>query len=411
MKEKTHNHPRQSKRSKFLLALNGLLFFTVAFLIGSGIAAAQIKYFDEPEPEPIVQTPQQIAVANQNSAAREAELAELRSRPATEQYQEFKDQLSASVSPEHPGPNQEVKISVAVYSFDINSAEITWRQNGKVVASGLGRKNFSFKTGNPGVQTRIDVSIDPRDRPILTQTFTFIPGEVDLLWQAEVYSHPFYKGKSLYTPESNLTFVAMPRNNSGAIRPNETVFNWRVNDTRYADMSGYGRNTYLYEGPILLRPVKVEVETYTPTKGAGDTKEIAKDTVTVEPTDAFMRFYEDNLSLGILFDRALLGNMTLYKPEVTVAAYPYFQTILGKNSGPTYSWIIDGVPVDLAPTQNSITLRKKEGEKGQSYIAVQSANPLKILQTTETALLISFDKKAQALQAKMNASSTSQFGN
>ncbi len=411
MKEEKHNHPSRlidPNRSKILLFVNAILFFVVAFLIGNSIAAAQIKYFDEPEPEPAaVQSPKTIAAANQSAAAREAQLAELRSRPTTEQYQEFKDQMSVTISPENPGPNQEVKINVEVYSFDINSAEITWKQNGAVKASGLGRKSFAFKTGNAGVETKIEVSIDPRDRPILKQLFSFIPGEVDLLWQAEVYSHPFYKGKSLYTPESNITFVAMPRNGGGAIRPNETVFNWKINGTRFADKSGYGKNTYTFEGPILLRPVKAEVETYTPTKGAGDSKEVASDNVTVLPTDAFLRLYEDNLSYGMLFNRALIGDMILYKPEVTIAAYPYFQTILGKNSGPQYSWMVDSIPVDIAASQNSVTLRKKEGDQGQSYIDVKATNPLKILQTTGAGLSISFDKKTQALKSK----SENEFGN
>lgn len=397
MKQKSSH---SSNSSGLLLAINAVLVFIVAFLIGNGIAAAQVKYFDEPEDTTT------LAIASKSTAKTNAELERLRSRPVTEQYPQFKDQLSASVSPENPGPNQEVKINLEVFSFDINSAEITWKQNGKVVSQGLGKKNFAFTTGNPGVQTNIEVKIDPRDRPALTQSFLFIPGEVDLLWQADVYSHPFYKGKNMYTPESNITFVAMPRNVSGAIRPTETVFNWKINDARFADKSGYGKNTYTYEGPILLRPVKAEVETYTPTKGAGDSKEVARDTVMVTPTDSMLRLYEDNPSYGILFNRAIGGNMTLYKPEVTIAAYPYFQSIAGKNSGPNYSWLVDNSIVDISESQNSITLKRKEGEKGTSYISVTSENPLKILQTVDTALTISFDKKSKSFED----SNISEFG-
>ncbi len=397
---KNMNGPSTRKiGSHTLLLINAILFFIVAFLIGNGIAAAQVKYFDEPE------SPAATAAAAKAAAARQAELEKLRNRPATAQYSEYKDQISSTISPENPGPNQEVKINLEVYSFDINSAEITWKQNGKVISSGLGRKSLTFKTGNAGVQTKIDVTINPRDRPIVEQTFTFIPGEVDLLWQAEVYSHPFYKGKNLYTPESTITFVAMPRNGSGAIRPNETVFNWRINDTRFADKSGYGRNTYTYEGPILLRPVKAEVETYTPTKGAGDSKEVARDTVTVEPTSSYVRLYEESLSQGVLFNNALLGNIPLYQSEITIAAYPYFQTILNKNSGPIYTWDVDNTPVAISPSQNSVTLRKKEGEKGQSRVQVYVENPMKILQSSSVNIDISFDKKKQ-----LSNTDSSQFG-
>lgn len=375
------------KLSKSLIALNAILFFFVSFLIGNGIAAAQIKYFDEPANSSTLLT------TTKTGAELQAEIKNLQNRPTTAQYTEFKDQLSANIIPENPGSNQDVTINLEIYSFDINSSMITWKRNGQVISSGLGRKSLTFKTGNPGVKTTIDVTVDPRDRPSIARTFSFTPGEVDILWQADTYTPPFYKGKALFTTESSVTFVAMPKNTSGAIRPSETVYNWKLNDTRFADKSGYGKNTFNFEGQILIRPVKVDVETYTPTKGAGDNKEIAKDSVTVEPVNSYTRFYEDSLLHGVLFNNALIGNMSLNKSEVTIATYPFHKTLINKNSGINYTWYVDGSPVELAPTQNSITLRRKEGEKGRSLIVVKTENPNKIMQSSSDNLEITFDKK------------------
>lgn len=371
---------------KILLGINAAAFFIVAFLIGGRLAGAQIQYFDEPT------SPTTVAIDTKTQAQLEA----LRNRPATAQYEEFKDQIDASVVPENPGPNQQVKINLEVYSYDINSAEITWKVNGKVIDKGLGHKTFVFTTGKAGATTKVEATIDPRDRPSSVQTFSFTPGEVDLLWQADVYSHPFYKGKRLYTPESNVVLVAMPRNGTGNIRPSETVFNWKINGSNDAENSGFGRNTYVYEGPIILRDLEAEVETYSPTPGAGDEKSVATAAITVSPYAAGLRLYENSPTLGILFNKALRGNITIDKPEMGIAAYPYFQTIATKNSDTNYTWIVDDNPVAVDPRQNTITLRRSEGDTGQSFVAVQSETPMKILQTAETGVNLSFDRRTSA---------------
>ncbi len=366
--------PGTKKLKTLLLLCNAVLLFIVAFLIGSQMARAQ----------------------SSTSVPTAAQLEALRDRPYTAQYPEFQDQISATVIPENPSPNEIVQINLEVYSYDINSALITWKVNGKSVASAIGQKSFSFKAGKAGQTTKIDVTINPRDRPAVSQTFTFTPGEVDLLWQSDVYTHPFYKGKKLYTPESTLTFVAMPRNARGTIRPSETVFNWRVNGTVQGDKSGFGKNTYVFEGPIIIQPVEVQVETYSPTPGAGDQKETATSNITVEPKSPGIRLYENSALYGILFNKALRGNITINKPEMSISAYPYFQTIPGKNSGTIYTWLVDDYGVPIPPNQNTVTLRRTEGDRGESYVAVQSENPMKILQTVETDLKISFDKRSAA---------------
>lgn len=393
---------RFSLSQKILLGVNALLLFIVAFQIGGRLAKAQMVYFDEPQ-----QTIQsQVAATNntQNPVSR-AELEALLNRPATAQYTEFKDQISSVVSPENPGPEQLTNISLSTYSFDINSAEITWKVNGKEIRKGLGIKNFGVVTGKAGTVTTVSVTIDPKDRPIITKTFTFKPGEVDLLWQSDVYTHPFYRGKKLYTPESNLTFVAMPRNTNGIINPASTVFNWRVNGNNQADKSGFGKSSYSFEGPIILRPVEVEVEAYTPSKNAGNPKEVATAEITIQPKSSGVLLYENSPLYGVLFNRALRGNLNLDKEEMGISAYPYFQTIENKNVNVDYLWIVDTYPVDISPTQNTITLRRVQADSGRSTVAVRSQNPLKILQTAQTFLNISFDRPIQ------DNTSANEFGN
>ncbi len=411
---------RAFSKRKTLLAINAILVFVIAFQIGGKLAAAQTKFFDEPESgtvkyfdEPTSNTPTPVVTAEKvtsfqakkNTTSYKVDS----SSPYTAQFPEYKDQLSSTISPENPGPNKEVTISVAVYSFDINSAIITWKKDGQIVSQGVGQKSFTFKTGLSGVTTKIDVAIDPRDRPIISDTYTFTPSEVDLLWQTDTYTPPFYKGKGLYTPESSVKLVALPRSASGTINPESTVFNWTENYNRKADLSGYGKNTYSFTGPILIRPTKIRVETHSPKAGDVNIKEVASTEVDLTPSNSGILFYEDNPALGVMFNKSLTGTVTLNKPDIKVAAYPYFQSIFNKNAGVEYSWVIDGFRVEIGKEQNSIILNKTDGESGNSTVQVQAKNPKRILQTNVSGINITFDTKSNTFGTTSGTGSA--FGN
>lgn len=381
---------KHTRNKKFLLALNAALVFALAFLVGSQFAKAQsasdtaiFDYYDNAD-----------SASGQKVAAIDPQLAnylngsgEGESAPATALYPEFKDQLTANISPEIPKPGEEVTIALEVYSFDINAALITWKVDGKQIERGVGVKRFKFTAKQAGQNSVVTVLVEPSDRPSILKTFNFSAGEVDLLWQSNVYTPPFYRGKALYSPEATLTFVAMPRTPSGLINPKETIFNWRINNNNDAENSGFGRNTYTYEGPIIMRPVEVSVETHE----AKGTKSLATADLVVENSNTFALFYENHPLYGPLFNKALRGSVFLTKNEFGLSAYPYFQSIGGKNSGPIYNWGIDASGSSIPANQNTITLRKNGGDEGRSTVELQVTNPNKILQSTGTGLVIEFD--------------------
>jgi hypothetical protein len=372
---------RLNKKDISLIALNGTLAFIIAFLIGGNIAGAQIPFFDEPAPKTSYQL-------DENS-------------PYTAQFPEYKEQLSSTVTPENPGPGEQTEISLEIYSFDINSANITWKRNGVVVESGIGKKKFTFTNGASGVTTTIEATIDPKDRPIITETHVFTPNEVDLLWQAQTYTPPFFKGKTLFSPESEVLLVAFPKAKNGSIKPQETVFNWTENYNRQADKSGYGKNTYAYTGSIIQRNTKIAVDTHSPRTGSG-AKETASNEVTLTPRSPGLLLYEDNPALGVLFNNALFDTITLNKPEIRISAYPYFQTASNKNRDLQFFWAIDGERVDVPVSQHAISLNRTNRQVGESVLQIQSENPSKILQTTAQALTIKFDDRT--------SEQTTQFG-
>jgi hypothetical protein len=391
----------RSKKKSFLLALNALLVFALAFMVGSQLARAQdsnnVAVFDYDDSSNAVSSSgssRTVAVIDPQLSNYMNGSGEGQSAPATALYPEFKDQLTATVNPEIPKPGEEVTITLEVYSFDINSTLITWKIDGKQIERGIGIKKFNFKTKQAGQKTTVTALVEPSDRPSILRTFNFAAGEVDLLWQSDVYTPPFYKGKSMFSPEATLLFVAMPRTSSGLINPKEVVFNWRINNNNDAENSGFGRNTYSHEGPIIMRPAEVSVETYEARGG----KAVAAADLIVENSNAFALFYENHPLYGVLFNQALTGSILLTKNEFGLSAYPYFQSIGGKNSGPFYSWDIDANGVAIPANQNTVTLRKNSGDEGQSTVDLQITNPNKILQSTRTGLSIEFDTSRNALE-------------
>ena len=61
------------------------------------------------------------------------------------------DPVQYTVAPEVPSPNQQVTIVVQGIGTFLGEANIIWSENGKVVQSGTGLRNFTFTTGPTSV--------------------------------------------------------------------------------------------------------------------------------------------------------------------------------------------------------------------------------------------------------------------
>ena len=67
------------------------------------------------------------------------------------------NELGVEIIPKYPRPNETIFINLVLYTGDLNSADITWYLNGKVVLEGKGETRYSFKTGNAGEENKIDI--------------------------------------------------------------------------------------------------------------------------------------------------------------------------------------------------------------------------------------------------------------
>lgn len=203
---------------------------------------------------------------------------------------------------------------------------------------------------------------------------------VDLLWQGETYTRPFYKGKSLWSRQSRITLVAIPQGLGNAANLN---YRWTKNGTILGNINGVGRNTLSFTDTILSRAQTIQVEI------VGSSGEILAGTsVFVSPTTPRLLVYENNPLYGFMFHRAVGDSYELEEGEVTFGAFPFFFSAtsrLGQNIN--YEWRTNTGGVETA---GSATYRAPEDTVGSSRIEVRVANEEKVAQTGGKSFLIEF---------------------
>ena len=388
----------KSKKNQFILKLNFAVIFLLFITSAVGVNAQTVKptrpatsTIDTSSPEYIKsETDKYNALINPPNQYSNLSQEEYDKLPLSAKLPgDINEQVSVTVFPEIPRPGDTVTISVDAFGgIDINSAQINWVMNGKSVLKGAGEKKFAFQAGSDGKTITIELRIKPVYGPEIVKTYKFNPSEVDVLWQANTYTPPFYRGKALYTPEADVQFVAMPnilKSNKTNLQPNGAVYNWNVDFKNYADKSGFGKNTYYFSGSILTKPTNVRVTAYDPSKkestGVGS--------IEVGPTEPKLLMYEDHPTYGPLFSTAAVGNYNFGAQDIKLNAYPYFFSVASKHDA-DYVWKINGTDLKLPLDQDFVTLQKLKQESGKSTISVHTSLNSKVLQQTDTTLSLSY---------------------
>jgi hypothetical protein len=305
--------------------------------------------------------------------------------PIPEQIKEIKQQLEISVSPETPRPNEDVNINIEAYGLDLNSTNIQWLINGKERLRGDGEKRFSFNVGSGG-ESRVVVNVFPKNQPQISRSFVFNPSNVDLLWQAETYTPPFYKGKALFSPESSVTLVAIPNftNGNSRVSDSNVVYKWSMDREVLGDDSGYGKNYLKYKSDIIESEKEIAVEAYP----SGQESRKGVGSATLSEKNSFGLFYEDNPTNGIMFNYSLTNQIDLgSRSESKISVFPYNFTTNNKSSGLQYTWYVNSEKINIPSNTNTVTIKRNNKEKVDlANVFVDISNPTHIMQTTRSAV-------------------------
>ena len=300
-------------------------------------------------------------------------------------FQSGKD-ITVHLDPAYPSANQIISAKLETYVTDINYAEILWFVDGKLKKRGIGETEFSFGIGDFGETTILDIQINSSDIGGLNKKVKITPTEIDLIWEADTFAPPFYKGKALSASEAVITVVALPNfvNSSGKkISPENLIYKWKKDWKIIGDKSGYGKKSFSFIGPRLFgqNSITVEAESLD-----GNLK--GKKSVSISPKKTEIVFYENDPLLGILDNLAIMNKYNLSDEELNLTAYPFFFS-LQNLTDLEYNWRMNNNAVNNSGRE--IIFRKTGDETGESSVFLKIQNLDKITQFAENSFKIDFE--------------------
>lgn len=297
--------------------------------------------------------------------------------------------ILVNMAPPNPAPGENVTITLNSYANNLDTVLITWFVNGKSSLSGIGKKNFSLSAGSAGSETQVTAQISLPEGSVETR-MTIRPSTMVLLWQAnDSYVPPFYEGKALPSPDSEIRIVAMPeiKTSSGVMtNPRNMTYSWKKDYTNDAGASGYGKNSFLFIGDYLENSSTIEVVASTI-----DQQYQSSANITVGTVEPKILFYKNDDTVGTMWEKALENPHRVTGSEVVVAS-PYF--ISPKDIRiPTlnWSWFINDRMVNTGYlNKNTMPIRAEPGTSGTSKLKLQIENQYKIFGTIDKEINIEF---------------------
>lgn len=199
---------------------------------------------------------------------------------------------------------------------------------------------------------------------------------VDLLWQGEAFTPPFYEGRTLWSSQSRVTFVAIPQ---GLGNANFLNYKWTKNGTVLGNISGVGKNTLSFEDSVISRPQTIKVDVI-----GSDGAVLASNTVSINAQSPSLLVYENSPLYGAMFHREVGQIFPMRESEVTFTAIPFLF-----SGSANYSWRTNSGEVS---NTNSVTFRIPEETSGSSQVSIDADSVNKILQSASRNFLIRFSQ-------------------
>ena len=256
------------------------------------------------------------------------------------------------MEPKYATPATKVRVYLQSTVIDVSLASTTWRVNDEVTAQGFGVNSIEFTTGSLGTQSVITAEIET-DLAQARARIEVAPAEVDLLWESDAFTPPFYRGRSIPSAGTSVRMQAMPRfkdTNGKDIPLSNLIFTWRRNGAPLLSISGPGKSGATIPAPYLYGTDTIEVEVATSdyTLAAHAIARIAS----IEPR---LMLYKDHPLFGTMYFEALGARTTVPDEELSFVAVPYFADAASANDRSLiYDWSVNGSPVAVNPMRPSM---------------------------------------------------------
>jgi len=304
------------------------------------------------------------------------------------------DDIIVETIPRIPGPNEQVRLNLNSFSFNLNNYYIAWFEDGERKSADFGNREFTFRTGNTGDITNITAVVEFQDQ-VFRKELRFSPAQIDTLWEVtDAYTPPFYRGKTLPTKQSEIKITAIPE--TLLIEPTDApnlIYYWDRNYTRQQAGSGFGRQSFTFEADPLDINEKITVTSNDRRENSFATNTIDILTDTYEPKILFYAFNEND---RLLTQRALNTNNIINSDTVKLSFHPLHMSSIEKNFVDLFvNWSLNNepqAPQDFA-LQNELFVTSG-GQTGAIDVNVELEGIEKLLQKTSGNFELVFNPNA-----------------
>jgi hypothetical protein len=302
-------------------------------------------------------------------------------------FSSIEEKAIIELKPEFPAPKEMVTATVkSSYFEDLKRATIVWSIDGAERKREIGGTTFQFQAPEAGRNMELFVTVDR-----VTSTFAnFInlkTANLDLIYEANTYTPPFYKGRTLYTPQASIKIAALATmiENGSQLPKNRIIYNWYKNDEKISELSGLGKDSAVFQGDLLSRPFYVSVIAESLNSDLKSKKRIL-----ITPTAPKVVLYENNPLFGSVFEKALTGTFNFDREEVGITAVPYFFSADQRGSGSLkYSWYENGKTIGNETFGSFINYLNPNKEKnGVSNLEVRVDHSTSFLQSGNNSFKI-----------------------
>lgn len=306
---------------------------------------------------------------------------------------QLEEKASYSLLPARPNEGDTVEIEAQMYGTPVKNAIFSWYIDGALYKKEQGLNTISVYIRK---NTKVNLIIDTVAGTKITKEWVFAPQKMLLFWESNTYTPPFYKGKALFSAESELTFHGLNLDVKNPLTNNYANYSWKIDGVVQGANSGVGRNTFTYQADILQYEPLFEllysnVTTYDQTKSGKSTAPIStRSILRVQTLDSEVFTYEKTPLLGVLFNKKIDTNFVVTKPEVTLVSYPVYFSVASALI-PDYTWLLNDA---VLKRDSNVLSFKKTVDDSQSRLTLSASNPTSLLQSKSVSYIIDTTTKA-----------------
>lgn len=300
-----------------------------------------------------------------------------------------KGSFNVKLTPETPAPSQEVTAEVISNAINANSVPITWILNGKTTLQGIGKKTFTFTTSKAGVLTSLRVEVTTGEFGVVSKDIEIQPSDVDILWETDTYTPPFYRGKALPSSQSFIKMIGIPHFGlqGREVDSSDLIYRWKKTYVPNPNDAGRGKNVYIFRGGYTFNDDIIETTVST---ADGSISFGIKTKVPIREPKVIL--YEDKPTEGVRYENALMKSLVMRNKEVVLRAEPFFFSVKdADHNDAIFTWSIDGKKYDSSLGKKSeFTLRKPGSGSGSVGVSVKIENRERDFQTASKNILLSY---------------------